>query len=297
MSQEVIVSSKFIGSLVVMKNLVRIAVAGVLMTGFATAQAQNLPSTGNSDLWVFVSNQAAGTTFAEDTGISLSSLVPTAQLSANSVLSTAITANFSLAASSALTSYISSANSAGQPLEWAVDGIQYPGTTAGTGYRKAGGILAVTDNVASQESNTAQLTLGNLQAIGQGIQGDMIYQLQSYTAGGSVYKFSNGSLGGNVWGAASGNNGGSTDLYGQGPDQAGVALGSETVLYGLTGNGGTGQVQSYILGTNLTLTANGTLQVGGTTPPPVPLPAAVWLFGSGLLGLVGVGRRRSAAAA
>jgi hypothetical protein len=27
-------------------------------------------------------------------------------------------------------------------------------------------------------------------------------------------------------------------------------------------------------------------------PPPVPVPAAVWLFGSGLLGLVGVARRR-----
>jgi len=28
------------------------------------------------------------------------------------------------------------------------------------------------------------------------------------------------------------------------------------------------------------------------TPPPIPVPAAVWLFGSGLLGLVGVARRR-----
>ncbi|MGB5395914.1 MAG: VPLPA-CTERM sorting domain-containing protein, partial [Gammaproteobacteria bacterium] len=27
---------------------------------------------------------------------------------------------------------------------------------------------------------------------------------------------------------------------------------------------------------------------------PVPVPAAVWLFGSGLIGLVAVGRRRKA---
>ncbi|TKB92070.1 MAG: VPLPA-CTERM sorting domain-containing protein, partial [Nitrospira sp.] len=37
--------------------------------------------------------------------------------------------------------------------------------------------------------------------------------------------------------------------------------------------------------------------IGGTlTITPVPLPAAVWLFGSGLAGLLGVMRRRQSAA-
>lgn len=31
---------------------------------------------------------------------------------------------------------------------------------------------------------------------------------------------------------------------------------------------------------------------GGSTPSPVPVPAAVWLFGSGLIGLIGVARRK-----
>lgn len=33
------------------------------------------------------------------------------------------------------------------------------------------------------------------------------------------------------------------------------------------------------------------------SPAPIPLPAAVWLFGSGLLGLVGIARRRKASVA
>ena len=34
---------------------------------------------------------------------------------------------------------------------------------------------------------------------------------------------------------------------------------------------------------------------GGVCPPPIPIPAAVWLFGSGLLALVGIARRKKAA--
>ena len=43
-----------------MKNVVRFAVAGALMAGFATAHAAapSLPSTGSSDLWLFVSDSA-----------------------------------------------------------------------------------------------------------------------------------------------------------------------------------------------------------------------------------------------
>ena len=43
-------------------------------------------------------------------------------------------------------------------------------------------------------------------------------------------------------------------------------------------------------GTPYTFHATGTMP--GTTTPPIPVPAAAWLLGSGLLGLVGVARRR-----
>jgi hypothetical protein len=40
---------------------------------------------------------------------------------------------------------------------------------------------------------------------------------------------------------------------------------------------------------------NGTGDLNPKSPAAVPVPAAVWLFGSGLVGLVGVARRRKAA--
>ena len=44
---------------------------------------------------------------------------------------------------------------------------------------------------------------------------------------------------------------------------------------------------------NVTLTAAGLVF---STTAPVPLPAAIWLLGSGLLGLFGIGRRKAIAA-
>lgn len=45
---------------------------------------------------------------------------------------------------------------------------------------------------------------------------------------------------------------------------------------------------------DLRLSLTGLLEsVGGTTPPPVPVPAAIWLLGSALVGFAGVARRRA----
>jgi hypothetical protein len=74
-------------------------------------------------------------------------------------------------------------------------------------------------------------------------------------------------------------------------DELGVS-GAQS-LYGVTGDGtnsNAGKLQIYLLG-QLELTSTGTLE---NVPSPVPVPAALWLFGSGLLGLAGVGRRKAA---
>jgi hypothetical protein len=283
-----------------MKNLVRFAVAGALMAGYATAQAAALPSSGSADLWLFVSDSATNSTFAEDTGISLSSILPTASLVSGATLATNVSATFSLGASSALTSYLNAASAAGQSSDvtWAVLGTQYPSTATNGHDKTAGSALEIASATAGSGSGIAGQVLTDLNTIVGTFNGDVTYLNGTYAAGGSVYAWSTGTNGGNVWGASTGGNGGSTNLYGEsnGVSQAGNGLGTSLGLFGVTGNNGTGTVQSYLLGDNLTLTSTGALSIGSTstTPPTVPLPAAVWLFGSGLLGLLGVGRRRTA---
>ena len=70
-------------------------------------------------------------------------------------------------------------------------------------------------------------------------------------------------------------------------------LGTAWNLYGVTGTT-TGPVALSLLGT-ATLSANGVTFGTAGSGAEVPLPAAIWLLGSGLLGLAGVGRRKAAA--
>lgn len=275
-----------------MKNtVIRIAVAGALLVGgYATAQAQALPSSDSSDLYLFVSDQAAGTTFAEDTGVSINSLLPTSDYTTGASLQTVTdSAPINLGASSALTAYINAANTAGQTLEWGVEGDQFASEADNT-TKAPGGQVAVTDNNLVS-SKISALILSNLSTWSNGFEGDTTY-LGALPTGGAVFSFSDGTAGGNVWGASLGNNGGSTNEYGQGPDQSGVGLNQSAAFYAVTGNNSTGKVQSYVLG-NIELTSNGTLETVSSVPA-VPLPPAVWLLGSGLLGLAGIGRRRAA---
>jgi hypothetical protein len=237
-----------------------------------------------------VENASTHTAYALDTGVTLDSLLPTGSLVTGASLNTSLAGiNKAISASPALTSFLAS-NPASGDL-WSLEGGQYAGggvnAAANAITKPAGNAKAVFTSVLGTANNTnvAGKVLLNLNNYLNGLNGDV-----TQTTGGlfpltTASETTSGSVSAGIaenrysfWGA--------NDF---------AALGSSAIqMFGFTGNGGTGKLQSYILGT-ATLDASGNLTIAGNVTSPVPLPAAVWLFGSGLLGLFGVSRRRAAA--
>jgi hypothetical protein len=260
-----------------------------------------LPGYDNSNLWVFVSDQTAGTTFALDTGVAISTLLPSSSLFSGAYLANVSGSPFTVDTYN-LSVYVRQALSQGDQVEWAVEGVNY---TSG-GNRNAPGAIIGIANFYFSTQQFAAMSPPNLEQWANngrsgpqpsgGFNSDVYYMTvaNTYTTGGTVYQISQGSEFGNVWGAGIGNIGGSTNLYGVGPDQAGNALGQSTVLLAATGNGTNGQVQSYDLGT-IVLTYNGQLIF---TPSEVATPQAsdgpipVWAIGLLGAGLLGIAMRR-----
>lgn len=285
-----------------MKNkLVGLAVAGALVAAGAVQAQPFTPSSGTAattDLWLFVENATTSQTIAVDTGQSMSSLL--SSFTANANLKPVFD-SFSAPATAALSSFMNTADT----LNWAVEGLTSPG---GEPTQTPGQTIGIASASSAVGSGFAGMNFGGLKAWYAGYQTDSGYVIFGnggtvlpYTTGGSTYAWANGNSSGQVWGGPpGGSSAGSTIIYGQaaGVGQTGFTPGTSETLYAVTANNGltnSSALQSYILGTiTLATLANGAA-LTLVAPSAVPLPAALWLLGGGLLGLAGVGRRRTAA--
>lgn len=288
----------------------KMAVATVLSAGAALmstgASALGVVSSGSSDLVLFVQDTPVSgpvRTYALDTGIALSTLLPPGSLlpsgsaSFTGITPITLAGSFSktIAESSTLSTFLAG-DGAGDTVIWGVEGGQFTGSTASvTNVSAVNAGVAVFSSVlgTTNQSKVAQLkptSLANLlnaynnptgtpSALAATLAGISPTATETTSATWSAIDQAKASVFGNSTG----------DVQAPGP--------GTLDLFGITGNGNQLHVnQSYLLGTVsfnngvLTITGNS----GGTTP--VPVPAAIWLLGSGLMGLFGVSRRRAAAA-
>jgi hypothetical protein len=276
-----------------MNMILKSAVGAALALAAVGANALGVPATNSSDLVLVIQNQATpANVYVLDTGISLNTALGTGATVSHAVLNnTAFTGiNQTIAESTTLQAFLAANPAAGDG--WAIEGGQYsalvstanPTNSATKAPGKAWGIFSS----ASGATNLGTTQLGTFQGFLGGIQNDLTQPVDGLSLK-PLLTATEASTGTSYSTAAQ-------NKYGLVASNDVSPLGSTAItLYGMTGdNSTTTAVQSYILGT-VSLATNGTLQFsknGGTSP--VPLPAAVWLFGSGLLGLVGVSRRRKA---
>jgi len=260
------------------------AAGALALAGVAAHASIALPQSGSSDAILFAEVvNAAGTaavaSYAGDTGISISTL------EAGGYNGTVLGGDANLA------KLFAADTAAGDTIDFAVLGAQYTGNATVINFKTAGQAQYLTTVNGNSTSSLANDTSSTLVKFG-GLNTD-IGTINSNSGGARSIEGSNPATSG-VWdvtntlgtaywdgGATNNSNTGSTvaNLY---YVTAGTPAGNTTrVAY-------TEVETAAFSAAGLTLTSLGT-----TPPPPVPLPAAVWLLGSGLLGLTGVARRKS----
>jgi len=264
-----------------MNNLIKLGVAGSLALGSLAAQASiTVPTTsgnpGNAVLFADIFN---GTTlvaaYAGDTGVSLNSLA------AGTKPSTFDDSN--------LQSFLSQAT-AGTTVDWLVVGSGGNANEVPLEVVSVYGSKATALNTLGDQTG-ATLTTGNTQLV------EVLNNVNGLINGSATSWLGKDDsiLSGNGFAPFQTN----TDISNLGGATGQVAtagLGLTSTLYVLSAANQFGGTFATITPQfNVSLTSSGLTYSAISSGSPVPIPAAVWLLGSGLLGLAGVARRKSAA--
>jgi hypothetical protein len=282
-----------------MKTITKVVVSGAVLAGAAVAAHAStvpvpMPSTDSSEMILIVQNTSTGATYDlvldPSTPITVGSgsgsyfnsadantAGPVAGSSTGTIFGDP-SFTVALSGDTALQTFLTSA---GSNVSWAVMGGAYSGSIASQRATR-GNTLIVTTGTAASVLPISESLLDNSTAV------DLNSDVKNFNLG--TFDSFNGQT--NAFIGSSGTSDASLNLYGTGAVQ-GATLGSTSSLYGLTSDGTSADL-AYLLGT---FSFNGTTLTFTGESTAVPIPAAAWLFGSGLLGLLGISRRRRDAAA
>lgn len=262
-----------------MNTIAKVSVAGALALGYVSANAGVVVPTSSgpsgSDIMLFaevVSGTTVKGSYAGDTQVAVSS-------SPGSFTDSTST-------DSALASLISLGQSAGNTIEWGIMG----GKFTLVGNPNAGDIYLTTlPSGASSLSGTFGTNLGSWST---GLQNTL--QVVKSNAGTANSVFATTVAAGGIWDGtlATTATSNASNWFNNGASNVITGLGTATLYLVTSGASAATNTVAAEPGI-LTLSATGLTY---TTAAPVPLPAAIWLLGGGLLGLFGIGRRKSATA-
>ena len=270
--------------------LIGLAVAAALTGGVANA-AITMPGNNVGEVIELVVDNNNGNVYARGTQISFNTVLPSVlSTTAYNASTPPVATGFTftpIAADPHLQTFLAQ-NGGHDSFSYALlsGGVNLGGGTPALGSNKPGG------NVIEFTSlNT--LAAGNLTALSGTAISSAVGSLQ-----GDLPTM-NGIIGGNAGDGTSadistqfnGNTSPMFQLYGNNTPIL-ANLGQNMNLYAMTGNSSAAAFGQVYTAGLLTITPTGTLEAAGA---PVPLPAAIWLLGSGLLGLAGIGRRRLSA--
>jgi len=263
------------------------AVAALSVSGVANAAViipdSDFNNNGGSELVLNIFDKVSGASFSADLGITFGGAIDGAAtnlLSAQQMTDLTAVTNFM------------TGGTLRSDLSWSVfaaDNVTTSGTTVNSEFGKRMLTTATTKSVSMQNLNVDQATLTSVNFVTPlNITGS-----HPTAANGASYVTSSADQ-------ASWMNSMGTTGWEQSRFSSDLLVGSSLFFLSVdqsvvtvTGRQGTGPGINTGDFANTALLGSFSLSTSGNlTYAPVPLPAAVWLFGAGLMGLVGVARRR-----
>jgi hypothetical protein len=248
------------------------------------------PNTGNGELTLFVKNTTTNEVYARGLGIFIDDVLP--ESVTGGAYSGRTEFNYvlpSVATDPALASFL---GNVGNGYTWGILAGDSVGTTAAVGSRR----YLLTSDIESLTTTQAVASGTNLASLSTNA-GQFFSDLNANLPDGAgTHVIGDGNTGG-LWGIPGTSGANAPIFFNFAPNDDSAAVGTAMRIFVLANNTTNGaQARVFYASAQIRLNQDGSLSVLGGGGPVVPIPAAVWLFGSGMLGLFGIGRRRSLAA-